>query len=176
MIRAQIEPRSQEYNSWDKLVNKIIDAEAKTNPQLSYYSRDIDNYCLISNCFSHTILSKPQRNCNEFSNKTQVYQAQKSLTQPPSSSLLVASSKAFEKKAWKEKKKKYCQEHKKNLGTLATNVNTDDVTLSRAPKDMSLITCFNCNRTSHYARNCSKPKLKSSKMSKNLYQSWRLLR
>ena len=81
--------------------------------------------------------------------------------------MLAENSKPFEKKARKEKKKKYCQEHKKNLGTSTTNVNTDDVTFSKAPKDTSLVTYFNCDKTGHYARNCLKSKRESSKTSKN---------
>ena len=166
LIKVQIELCSREYNSWDKLVKKTVAVEAKANLQLSYYSRDIDKHCSRGNHPSHTILSKPQGNYDESSNKTQALQARKRLTQPPSSFLLADSSEPSEKKAQKEKKKKYCQEHKKNSGTLATGVNTDDITSGRAPKDMSLLNCFNCNRTGHYVKNCPKPKRDLSKMSK----------
>ena len=86
---------------------------------------------------SHTILSKLKENHDESFNKTQVPQAQKRLTQPPSSSSLVDSNEPFEKKTWKEKKKKYRQEYKKDSSTLAIDVTTNNITFSRAPKDMS---------------------------------------
>ena len=53
-----MEPRSQEYNSWDKLVEKTVAAKAKANLQPSYYSRDMDNHCPKGNRPSHTILSE----------------------------------------------------------------------------------------------------------------------
>ena len=60
LIKAQMEPCSQEYDSWDELVKNTVAAEAKANLQPSYYSRDMDNHCLKSNRPSHTILSKYQ--------------------------------------------------------------------------------------------------------------------
>ena len=53
-----MEPRSQEYDSWNELVKKTIAIEAKANLQLSYYSCNMDNRCPKGNCPSHTILSK----------------------------------------------------------------------------------------------------------------------
>ena len=113
------------------------------------------------------ILSKPQENYDESSDKILAPLAQKKSTQPPSSSLLADNSKPSKKKAWKKNKKKYCQEHKKDPDNLATGVNTDDVISSRAPKDKSLVTYFNCDRTGHYTRNCPKLKCDSSKTLKN---------
>ena len=63
LIRAQIEPRSQEYDSWDELVKNTVVAEAKASLQPSYYSRDMVKYCPKGNRLSHTILSKPQPGC-----------------------------------------------------------------------------------------------------------------
>ena len=66
-----MEPRSQEYDDWDELVEKTVDVEAKANLQLSYYSCNIDNRCHKGNRPSHTILSKSQSNCDDLSEKTQ---------------------------------------------------------------------------------------------------------
>ena len=126
----------------------------------------MDNRCPKGNRPSHTILSKSQSNCDDHPKKTQT--PQKKLTQPQSSSFSRSdSSKTFEKKARKEKKKKYHREYNRDSGTLATNVNADNVTSSGVPKDMSLITCFNYDKTGHQARNCPKPKCNSSKAPKN---------
>ena len=59
-----MEPRSQEYNSWNELVKKTVAAEAKAHLQLFYYSRDIDNRCPKCNRPSHTNLSKYQSSCD----------------------------------------------------------------------------------------------------------------
>ena len=75
-----MEPRSQEYNSWDKLVKKTITAKAKANLQPSYYSCDMDNRCPKSNHPSHTISSKSQSNRDDHLKKPQTPQIQKMLT------------------------------------------------------------------------------------------------
>ena len=113
LIRAQIEPRSQEYNSWDELVEKTVAAKAKANLQLSYYSQDMDNCCPKGNRPSHTILSKHQSNCDNHpeKEKSQTPQVQKKSTQPLSlGSLRPGSDNFAEKKTRKEKKKKFCLE------------------------------------------------------------------
>lgn len=158
-----MEPYSQEYNSWDNLVKKTIVVEAKARLQLSYYSHDMDNRFFKGNFSSHTILLKPQANCDKSSEKTLALQTQKRLTQLLSSSSRSDSSKTLEKKVWKEKKKKYYHECKKDLGILETNINADDIT-SGTLKDVSLITYFHCNRMGYY---CLKPKRNSSKTPKS---------
>ena len=147
-----MEPRSQEYDSWDKLVKKTVAVEAKASLQPSYYSRNMDNCCPKGNYSSHTTLSKPQsawEPCDEFSDKTQTHQAQNKST--PSNSSRLDSGETSGKKARKEKKKKYHQEHKNDSGTPATGVNADNVASGRAPKELSHITCFNCDKKGHYA-------------------------
>ena len=93
-----MEPYSQEYDSWENLVKKTIVVKAKARLQLSYYSRDMDNRCSKGNCSSHTILLKPQVNCDKSSEKTLALRTQKRLTQLLSSSSRSDSSKTFEKK------------------------------------------------------------------------------
>ena len=123
------------------------------------------------------VLSKSLANYDDYPEKTQTSQDQKKSTQPLSSGFpRPDNNSSSEKKACKEKKKKYCQEHKKDSGTPATGVNTNDITFGRALKDMSLITYFNCNRTGHYARSYPKPIYDLSKMLKNSCQSRQLLR
>ena len=59
-----MEPSSQEYDSWDELVEKTVAAEVKANLQPSYYSQDMDNHCPKGNRPSHTNLSKHQSSCD----------------------------------------------------------------------------------------------------------------
>ena len=108
MIRAQIELCSQEYNSWNKLVKKTVAVEDKAILQPSYYNRDMDNRGYKGNCLNHTILSKFSANYDNYPKKTQTPQGQKKLTQLPLlGSLRPDDNGSFEKKACKEKKKKY---------------------------------------------------------------------
>ena len=129
----------------------------------------MDNRCPKGNRPSHTNLSKHQssRDDHPKKEKPQNPQVQKKSTQPPfSASPWPNSNEIFEKKAQKEKKKKYRREHNRDPGTPATGVNANNVTSGGVFKDMSLITCFNCDRTGHYARSCPK-KRDLSKASKN---------
>lgn len=146
-----MEPRSQEYDSQDNLVKKTVAIEAKTSLQSSYYNCDMDKYCPKSNYRSYTTLSKPQlgqKFCDKSLNKIQTHQAQNKLTL--SNFLRPDSGKTFGKKVQKEKKKKYCQDHKNDSKTPATNVNADNIVSGRAPKNLSHITCFNCNKKGYY--------------------------
>lgn len=68
-MSVYIEPRSQEYNSWNKLVKKTVIAEPKAYLQPFYYSCEIDNCCSKGNRSSYTILTKSQENYDEFFNK-----------------------------------------------------------------------------------------------------------
>lgn len=80
-IRAQMEPRSEEYDSWDDLVEKTIAAEAKASLQPFYYSCNIDNRCPKGNRPSHMTLLKPklgQKSYGKSLEKAQTHQAQKS--------------------------------------------------------------------------------------------------
>ena len=65
-----MKPQSQKYNSWDKLVIKTVAIEAKAYLKLFYYSRNMDNSCLKDNSPSYIILLQPQKNCDEFLDKT----------------------------------------------------------------------------------------------------------
>lgn len=47
-----------EIYSWDELIEKPINAKAKTNLQPFYYNCNINNYYIIRNHPSHIILSK----------------------------------------------------------------------------------------------------------------------
>ena len=122
-----MEPLSQEYNSWDKLVEKTVTAEAKANLQPSYYRRDMDNCWPKSNHPSHTILSKHQsgRNNHPGKEKPQTLQVQKQSTQPLSSGSFRLDNDDFaKKKARKEKKKKFHLEQVwKAVSTPATGFN-----------------------------------------------------
>ena len=73
----------------------------------------MDNHCSKGNCLSHTILSKHQFSCDNHleKKKVQTLQVQKKSIQPLSSGSPYPDNNDFaEKKARKEKKKKFCLE------------------------------------------------------------------
>ena len=49
LIKAQMEQRGQEHDSWKELVKKTIDAKAKASLQPPLILREMDQYCLCGN-------------------------------------------------------------------------------------------------------------------------------
>lgn len=60
LIKAQLEQRGRELNSWDKLVEIAINAKAKASLQPTSISRKLDQHCLQGNRPAHTITEKAQ--------------------------------------------------------------------------------------------------------------------
>ena len=62
------------------------------------------------------------------------------------------------KRSRREKKEQYRQDQarSRNSHIPATNINATDA--GKVRKDLSHITCFNCNETGHYADKCTEPK------------------
>ena len=124
----------------------------------------MDNHCPKGNRPSHTILSKHQssRDDHPEKEKPQNPQVQKKSTQPPSSGSPRLDNDDFaEKKARKEKKKKFCLEQaRKDSSTPATGFNA---TSTNGGRDLSQTVCYNCNKKGHLSRNCPEPKKDTSK-------------
>ena len=66
-----MESRSQEYNNWNKLVEKTVATEAKASLQPFYYNRNMDNCCPKGNCPNYIMMSKSLSNCDDYLEKTQ---------------------------------------------------------------------------------------------------------
>lgn len=58
LIKAQMEQRGQELDSWDELVEKAIDAKAKDGLQPILIVRKIDQHYPRGNHPAHTIVAK----------------------------------------------------------------------------------------------------------------------
>ena len=57
-ITAQMEQRGRELDSWDQMVEKAIDAEAKASLQPASFIREMDQRCPRGNRPTHTIAAK----------------------------------------------------------------------------------------------------------------------
>lgn len=101
-------------------------------------------------------------NCDNYLEKTQTPQGQKKLIQPLFSGFLQPENNVFfEKKAHKEKKKKFCLEQAwKDSSILVTGFNTTNTNSSR---DLNQIIYYNYNKKGHLLKNCSELKKKISK-------------
>ena len=164
-ITAQMEQRRRENDSWEKLVKKAIETEAKIGLLPLSFIRDMDQRCSRGN--RPATMSKSQTSSSQ------------DLWDKPSSKKTTSSNKPLhsswsengdtsDKKARKKKKTKQRHRDAEQAGknsTPATGVNVSCSANKTHPrrKDPSLITCYNCNKKGHYADHCSEPKKNVSK-------------
>ena len=80
------------------------------------------------------------------------------LAPKPSNSSPAGSSEKSDKKAWRKKKKHRRLDQQRDQGRKDTSSTPTPGANSGTRKDMSQITCFNCNKKGHYLRNCSEPR------------------
>ena len=163
-IKAQMEQRGREKDSWEELVEKTIDAEAKASLQPSSFVRDMDQRCPQGSRPAHATVAKLQASWDPRNDSSEKAPAQH---KPPHSSHPYSSrsenGETSEKNARKEKKKRHRREQARrgSISTSANGVNTTNVN-GRARRELSQITFYNCREKGHYARNCSEPQRDAS--------------
>ena len=158
-IAAQMEQRGRENDTWEELVEKAIEAEAKVSLLPSPFVRDMDQRCPRGN--RPATLTKSQTSS---ARDPRDEPSEKAQNPKPSHSSRSENSETSDPKARKEKKKKYRREQaRKDSGsTPATSVNMTEAS-GGARKDMSQISCYNCTKKGHYSRNCPEPRKNASK-------------
>ena len=107
-IKAQIEQWGREHDSWKELVEKAIDAEAKTSLQPPLILHEMDQYCPHNNQLAHSTVAKSQASSTRDSYDNPVKKLLPPLALKPFNSSLARSSETSNKKAWREKKKYWC--------------------------------------------------------------------
>ena len=145
-----MEQRGREKDSWEELVEKAIDAEAKASLQPSSFIRDMDQCCPRGNRPAHAIVTKSHASS---ARDPRDEPSEKAQYKPPHSSrphfLRSKNGETSDRKARKEKKKHRRQEQARKDSTPATG---------GACKDLSHITHFNCDKKGHYADKCTEPR------------------
>ena len=146
---------------YEELVAKAVKAEAKAGLRPSSYVRETDLSCLRGNQPPHTTTHKVQtqgvvkNHCEDDSKTFKGFASTPAATQDSEPS----------DKGKKDKKKKYWQGKKdskesKDSTNPASGVNAAEVGgkgKRRKKKDVSEITCFNCNKRGHYSNSCPEP-------------------
>ena len=115
-IKAQIEQRGREHDSWEELVEKAIDAEAKASLQPPSILCEMDQRCPRGNRPTHSTLAKSQASSTRDSRDDPVKKPPPSSAPKPSNSLPAGSNETSDKKARREKKKYRCLDQQRDQG------------------------------------------------------------
>ena len=148
-IQAQVDNRGQNLNTWEKVVEKVVNAEVKAGLQSHSMIREIDSRCLKG----HRPLVNTDKNnvywehCNKAFNKNK----EKAKSQPLSSAnqpQTQASKKDKHHRSWRDHQ--------------AIGVNTTEVAKKdkNKVKDLSHIKYYTYKQKDYYANKCPK-KLKN---------------
>ena len=128
-IRAQLDARNRDLDSWDEVVEKAVDAEAKVSLQLHSRTREMDSKCPRD--------KRPSKATDE--NKS---------TQTLSANW--GGDQISDEMSNRSPGKKDSGPHQSSYQGFRQNSH-------RSAKDLSRITCFNCDQKGHYATQCPKP-------------------
>ena len=162
-IKAEIDQDNFQLIDYEELVAKAVRAEAKASLRPSSYMRKTDLSCLRGNRPAHTITHKIQIQGAGKDHCRDDFKPSKGSASTPASAFTQDSE--FSDKARKDKKKKYYRGKRnsrelKDSTTPASGVNVAEVGgkgRRRNKKDVSEITCFNCNKKEHYSNKCPEP-------------------
>ena len=153
-IKAEIDQDATHLDDYEELVLKAVRAEAKAGLRPSSYVREADLQVLRGSRPTHTTAHKVQT-------QGAVTRGDESKTKAPAST--PAQDSEPSNKARKDKKKRH-QDRRgsrepKDSSTPAFGVNRAEAGGGRRKnkKDLSGVTCYNCNKKGHYSNKCPEP-------------------
>ena len=97
-IKAQMKQRGQEHNSWEELIEKAINAEAKTSLQPPLILCEIDQRCLHGNRVAYSTVAKSQASSNRDPCDNSIEKPSPPLAPKPSNSLPAGRNETSDKK------------------------------------------------------------------------------
>ena len=153
-IKVEIDQDDSQLVDYEELVAKAVRAEAKTGLRPSSYVQETDLWCFQGNRLVHTTAHKVQTQGTM--NREDNSKAPKDLASTPTSASTQdsePSNKARKKKKKKQHKDKRDSREPRDSSTSATRVNKAEVG-GRRKKDISEVTCYNCNKKEHFTTKC----------------------
>ena len=149
-IRAQLDVRDRDLDSWDKVVDKTVDVKAKASLQAPSGTRKIDSQC-----------PQGQRPTKKEDKDSRDYEKNKSFQNPPTNALSNGTQ-SSPTQPKKEQNSRSCRGGSRRQGqgqnTPATGVNATaikkDKDKDKDKKNLSNIECYTCKQKGHYANKC----------------------
>ena len=165
-IKVKIEQQDWEAIDFEEMVQKAVNAEAKTGLRSSAMVQDSDICCLQVHRPSNSTAAKVQTQGisakephPEESRTKEVKPAKEKAPAPPRTN--VAESSKQSKKDRKDKKRMFRERNKRSKDTPATGNNAIDVLKKKKKNrdcDTSGVTCYNYNKKGHFVNTCTEPK------------------
>ena len=156
-IKAKIDPCDRELDSFEELVEKAIEVEAKAALRPGFYARETDHRCLWGSYPTFIAKIKDPKPEDPKSRPQEM----------KASNFQHSKNTKTSEKVRKEKKKNWYWEKrdkkdKKKDTTPATEENAINIGDGQRKKnqpiaDASNVTCYNCDKKGHYTNTCPKP-------------------
>ena len=152
-IQAQMDNRNRELDSWDEVLEKAIEAEAKASLQPASSVREMDSRCYRG----RRPVKKDETSApSKFSRDDNREKAKPADTQPSSSTAGSPPSNRGQQK--NRGNRRGPRSGRRDGGTPATGVNATEVRKQdqrpEKRQDLSQIKCYNCQKMGHYATKC----------------------
>ena len=142
------------------MVQRAVNAEAKAGLKSSAMVQDADIRCPRSHRPLNSTTSKMQTKGTTAKDSHQEELKVKEVK--PTSSRAAEVSEPLKQARKEKKKKRHPERRDKKKRTLASTANATEIQQKKKKKNrdrnVSEITCYNCNKKGHYANTCIKPK------------------
>ena len=159
-IRAQMDTRGRDLNSWEEAVEKAVNAEAKAMLQSSASTRDIDSRCPRGNRPAR----KEEKDSDGKNKSTDSALADTSSGKQTSSTQQASS--AHPKKDYRGGPRRGRGRGQDSRGQDSRGQDSPATGVNAIPKkeeDLSQVECFHCRKKGHFANRCPQKKKQESK-------------
>ena len=149
-VRAQMDTRGRDLNSWEEAVEKAVNAEAKAMLQSSASTRDMD-----SRCSKENRPAKKEEKDSGGKNKS-TDSAPADIPSGKQTSSTQQASSAYPKK---DHRRGPWHGRRRGQDSPTTGVNA----IPKKEEDLSQVKCFHCRKKGHFANRCPQKKKQESK-------------
>ena len=155
-----MEQQDRASTSFKEMVQRAVNTEAKAGLRSSTMVRDSDTRCPKGHRPSHNTSLKVQTQGSKDLSRPKETKPKDPKSAPSHDNVAKSPKKddrKDKKKRFQGQKREHTRERKEQ--TSATNVNTTNVLKKKKKRrDISEITCFNCDKKGHFASDCTEPK------------------